>query len=129
MLAGLTPPEYLAAANSETIAFAMVETPAALAALDEILAVEGLDAVFVGPGDLSLTLSEGKGLAPSSDEVQGHAADIAARAKAAGKLAGIFCNTAADAIRAREMGYGYIAYGVDMAMFLDEAARKRAEIG
>src|SRR5690606_23525431 len=47
----LTPQSYLETANRETLAIAMIETRAAQAALDEILAVEGIDGVFVGPSD------------------------------------------------------------------------------
>ena len=129
MLLGRTPAEYLAEANSETLVLAMIETPAALAALDDILAVDGLDGVFVGPGDLSLTLSEGREVAPSSAPVQAHAADIATRTLAAGKVAGIYCNSAADATSAIGMGYRFVAHGSDLAMFAAEASRKRAELG
>ena len=50
-LSGLDGPEYLGAANAMTQAIAMIETRAALAALDDILAVDGVDGVFIGPAD------------------------------------------------------------------------------
>ncbi|WP_417768987.1 HpcH/HpaI aldolase family protein [Stappia sp.] len=128
MLQGMTPPDYLASANAETVALAMIETPAAVEALDEILAVDGLDGIFVGPGDLSLTLSDGKAVTPSSETVQAMAADIAARTRAAGKFAGAFCNTAEDARAARDMGFRFIAHGVEMSLLLDAAAAKLAEL-
>ena len=57
-VAGITDQhEWLATANAATLAFAMIETSAAYAALSEILAVEGLDGVFVGPSDLSIALT------------------------------------------------------------------------
>ena len=55
-LSGLDAPAYLKAANAMTQAIAMIETRAALDALDEILGVEGVDGVFVGPSDLSIAL-------------------------------------------------------------------------
>ena len=58
-LSGLDGPAYLKAANAMTQAIAMIETRAALDALDEILGVEGVDGVFVGPSDLSIALSGG----------------------------------------------------------------------
>ncbi|SDU22966.1 HpcH/HpaI aldolase/citrate lyase family protein [Stappia sp. ES.058] len=122
MLQGVTPADYLERANRETIALAMIETPAALEALDEILAVDGLDGVFVGPGDMSLTLSDGAELNPSSERVQTIAADVAAKAKAAGKLAGIFTNSVEDAKRGKEMGFRFIALGIDMGLFADAAS-------
>jgi 4-hydroxy-2-oxoheptanedioate aldolase len=122
MLQGVTPADYLERSNRETIALAMIETPAALEALDEILAVDGLDGVFVGPGDMSLTLSDGAELNPSSERVQTIAADVAAKARAAGKLAGIFTNSVEDAQRGKDMGFRFIALGIDMGLFLDAAA-------
>ena len=53
-LSGLDAPTYLKAANAMAQAIAMIETRAALDALDDILSVEGLDGVYVGPSDLSM---------------------------------------------------------------------------
>ena len=57
-LSGLDASAYLKAANAMTQAIAMIETRAALDALDDILSVEGLDGVFVGPSDLSIALEQ-----------------------------------------------------------------------
>jgi 4-hydroxy-2-oxoheptanedioate aldolase len=128
MLQGVSPADYLAAANAETVALAMIETPAAVEALDEILAVDGLDGIFVGPGDLSLTLTEGASVTPGSERVQSLAADIAARTRAAGKFAGIFCNSTEDARAARDMGFRFLAHGVEMSLLMDAARAKLAEL-
>eukprot|EP01037_Dinobryon_pediforme_P013659 gene13659-13774_t len=58
-LSGLDPQAYLATANQFQLAIAMIETREALAALDDILGVAGIDGVFVGPADLSIALSYG----------------------------------------------------------------------
>ena len=107
---------YLMSADAETLAFGMIESRSALAALDDILAVKGLDGVFVGPVDLSIALSEGARLDPSGPETQDAAKMIVEAAKAAGKLAGIFCVTAEDVRAAKEMGYPFIAYGIDQVV-------------
>lgn len=104
---------YLMSADAETIGFGMIETREALDALDDILAVKGLDGVLVGPGDLSIALSKGARLDPSGDETQNAAQRIVDAAKKAGKFAGIFCNTADDVKKAKRMGYSFIAYGID----------------
>ena len=59
---GLPPAEYLKQSNQMTMVFAMVETVEALSNLDEIAATPGLDGLFVGPSDLSITLSKGAGI-------------------------------------------------------------------
>lgn len=55
--------DYFEHANDDVICTVMVETREALENLDDILSVEGVDAVFVGPADLSITL----GLKPAAD--------------------------------------------------------------
>jgi 4-hydroxy-2-oxoheptanedioate aldolase len=55
--------DYAERANEEIACIPMIETAQAVASLDEILAVQGIDAVYVGPADLSLTL----GLPPRMD--------------------------------------------------------------
>jgi 4-hydroxy-2-oxoheptanedioate aldolase len=55
--------DYLAKANDEIVVMAMIETKEGLANLDKICATPGLDAVYIGPADLSFAL----GLAPRGD--------------------------------------------------------------
>jgi 4-hydroxy-2-oxoheptanedioate aldolase len=128
-LAGVTPGDYLAAANAGTVAFAMVETRQALDNIDDILAVAGVDGVFIGPSDLSITLTGGK-LAPQSAEVDEAVRHALSRARAAKKFAGIF---AASGERARDfvqLGYDYISVGTDMLMLKAGAAQMhRVSVG
>jgi 4-hydroxy-2-oxoheptanedioate aldolase len=122
MLNQQTPDAYLETANEQTLALAMVETRTSVDALDDILAVPGLDGVFVGPSDLSLALSNGEKLDPNGEETARVCGEIAARAKAAGKIAGIFCIGAEKVEEAIAQGFRLMAHGTDMMMF-DEAAR------
>jgi 4-hydroxy-2-oxoheptanedioate aldolase len=55
--------DYIARANDEVLCIVQVETKESVENLDEILAVPGVDAAYIGPADLSLSL----GLAPASD--------------------------------------------------------------
>jgi 4-hydroxy-2-oxoheptanedioate aldolase len=81
--------DYPEHANDTVVAFAMIETAAALDNLDAILSVEGLDAIYIGPSDLSLAL----GCKPAFDEVEPKVEQainhILERAKAHGLVAGI----------------------------------------
>ena len=90
-LSGLEAPEYLASANAMTQTIAMIETRAALEALDDILGVEGVDGVFIGPSDLSIALSDGQKAEPRGAPLMEAAGRIAARARAHRKYAAMFC--------------------------------------
>lgn len=110
-LSGGTAPDYLAAANGTTLAIAMCETQAALAGLEDLLAVPGLDGILVGPADLSIALT-GR-LDPFGAEVRAAMRDIARRVRAAGRLPCAFAGTPA---RARELiaeGYGMVSVAYD----------------
>ncbi|QBK30959.1 HpcH/HpaI aldolase family protein [Roseitalea porphyridii] len=107
---------YLHSANADTLCFAMIETRAALDALDDILDVDGIDAVFVGPADFSIAWTGGQGVDATLDDMMDAVADVAARAKAKGKLAGIFAVDPAMAPRYAQMGFGLIAAGFDAAI-------------
>ena len=63
-LTGMRTDNYLAWAADNVAVIPMIETAQAVADLDAILAVEGIDAIYVGPADLSLTL----GLPPGNND-------------------------------------------------------------
>jgi 4-hydroxy-2-oxoheptanedioate aldolase len=63
-VAGARKSDYAATANDTIAVIPMIETVAALGHLDDILAVPGVDAVYVGPSDLSLSL----GLPPGNND-------------------------------------------------------------
>ena len=105
--------DYAQHANNTIVAFAMIETAQALDNLDDILSVEGLDAIYIGPSDLSLSL----GCRPVFDDVDPKAAQamdhILARAQAHGVMAGVH-NGRADVARARvAKGFRFVTLGSD----------------
>lgn len=104
---------YLIETNEATLAFAMIETRAAYEALDDILAVDGIDGVFVGPSDFSIAWSNGAEVDAASPAILEPLTEIARRTKAAGKLAGIYAGTATLAKRFAGLGYTYIPLAVD----------------
>lgn len=108
--------DYLKSANGSTLAFAMIETREALALLDEILAVDGIDGVFVGPADFSIAWTNGETFDPRLEDMMGAVGDIASQAKGVGKLAGVFAANPADTPRYVSMGYSFVAVGFDVAV-------------
>jgi 4-hydroxy-2-oxoheptanedioate aldolase len=125
-MSGLSPIDHLKQANQFTLAIAMIETREALADLDAILAVDGIDGVLVGPSDLSITLTNGATVDHGHPEVLKALKLIAERTRAAGKIAMVF---SADGSRAAEMaGLGYHLSSIGTDQLLIRAAA-RAELG
>jgi 4-hydroxy-2-oxoheptanedioate aldolase len=116
------PLQYLASANQTSFTFAMIETVRALETLDAILAVDGIDGVFVGPFDLSVSLSAGRNVAPGDAFVDAPIKHIAARANAVGKVAGIYSPTPERARTFRDFGYRFIAVAGDQGYLTYGAA-------
>lgn len=111
---GLTPPDYLKQANGLVRAIAMVETRESLAALDDILAVDGIDGVFVGPSDLSIALSDGGLVNADHPDVDTALDHVVARCRAHGKAACTFAMTAERARDMRRKGFDLTALGNDV---------------
>lgn len=126
---GLSRDGYLAEANRRTLALAMIETAEALAALDDILAVEGLDGVLIGPNDLSVALSGGVAVDPDHPAVIEALDAIVAAARRAKKPAAIFANTPAFAADYVRRGFPFVCLGPDLAFLQQGAARALAEVG
>lgn len=103
--------EWLLNSNARTLAFAMVETRAALDALDGILEAPGIDGIFVGPSDFSIAWTTGARLDPHLEDMMEAVGAIAARANAAGKSAAIYLNDPKATSRLAAMGYRLFAFG------------------
>ena len=106
--------DYAGAADRETLCIAMIETVTAFDALDDILAVEGIDGVFCGPSDLSISIANAPTPTPFGESSIAEVREIAGRARAANKLACTYCASAEHANLAHGMGYRYIALGGDV---------------
>jgi len=117
-------PSYAKEANGNILAFAMVETAEAMANLEGIAATPGLDGIYVGPADLSLSLSQGR-LAPGFDreepEMVAALKRIAEVCRLHGIRAGLHCGTPDYALKAAGWGYDLTTVGGD-ARFLAAAA-------
>jgi 4-hydroxy-2-oxoheptanedioate aldolase len=114
--------DYLREANTGTLTLAMIETPQALANADAIAATPGIDALFVGPYDLSTSLSAGKAQDINAPEVDKAIDTICAAAIKAGKIPGIYCRDAERALAMNKRGFKFIAVGNDHGLVRDGAA-------
>src|SRR5271157_3723134 len=125
-LSGLEGPAYLGAANAMTQTIAMIETRAALDALDDILGVKGVDGVFIGPSDLSIALSRGQKSEPRGAALMEAAGQVAARARAHGKYAAMYCFDGADARAFAALGFRLCSVASDQTLLRAAAAAELA---
>jgi 4-hydroxy-2-oxoheptanedioate aldolase len=106
---------YLREGNDLTMSFAMIETRAALDNVEAIAAVNGIDALFLGPADLSIALSNGAKLDPMGKEIDEAIVRMLKAAAKAGKLVGAFCPTPARAKEFAARGVRLLAIPGDIA--------------
>jgi 2-keto-3-deoxy-L-rhamnonate aldolase RhmA len=96
-----------------------LETPQALAQLEAIATVDGVDAVFVGPADLSASMGHvGRFTHPAVMQAM---ADAAQRCKQLGKPIGTVGGTPDVVTQYRAMGYDYLAIASDMGLLMSGA--------
>jgi len=107
-------PDYHEHAHEEVCVVVQVETREALAEIEAIAAVGGIDGIFIGPGDLSTAMGHvGK---PGHPEVQAAIHDAITRIRAAGKPAGILTGDEAQARQYIDWGCTFTAVGADIAL-------------
>jgi 4-hydroxy-2-oxoheptanedioate aldolase len=115
---------YAGEANDNMLAFAMIETADGMKNLDAIAATPGLDGLYVGPADLTLSLTQGR-LAPGFDreepEMIAALQTIAAACKKNNIRAALHCGTPDYAARAIGWGFNMTTVGGD-SRFLAAAA-------
>ena len=111
--------DYFDHAEEEICLLVQVETQKGYDNIDAILAVDGVDGVFVGPSDLSAGLGHLGN--PGHPDVQAAIMDINKRCQAAGKPAGILAPVEADAKRYLEAGFMFVAVGADTGLLIKHA--------
>ena len=111
--AALRPGADAFAAAEQALVFAMIETREGLAQCEAMAATEGLDGLFVGPGDLGLSLGFGAGQDRQEPELQGAIARVLAACRAGGKRAAIHAATTQYAAQMARSGFDLVTVWVD----------------
>ncbi|MQB46482.1 aldolase/citrate lyase family protein [Rhizobium sp. ICMP 5592] len=123
-------PNYAGEANDEILGFAMVETKQAMENLDAIAATPGLDGIYVGPADLTFSLTEGR-LAPAFDREEPEMIAALQRIVAACKKnkirAALHCGTPEYAARAIQWGFDMTTVSGDTRLLAAAAAASVAK--
>lgn len=123
-------PDYLRSARDEICLLVQVENRKGLDALDEILKVDGIDGVFIGPSDLAADMGHiGEAGAP---DVKNAVLDGMHKIVASGKAGGILTLDPEMQSACRDAGATFIATDIDVALFArnirDSAERANAKL-
>ena len=108
-------------ANAEACVLIQVETPQAIAQLGDIASVDGVDAIFAGPGDLSAAC--GRIGEIDHADVQAQVRSIAETCRRIGKPCGTVGPNPDMARRFVDDGYSFVAVGSDMGMMMRQASQ------
>lgn len=113
---GLRLAEYVERANEEVLVIPMIETRAGVEAIRDIVALDTVEAIFVGPGDMSASYGhlgqwEGPGIAEKI-------ARVAETARDAGVASGIVARNASEVLARRDEGFGMVALGSDAGLMI-----------
>jgi 4-hydroxy-2-oxoheptanedioate aldolase len=122
--------DYMAGVNERILSFAMIETAEGLSNLEAIAATPGLAGIYVGPNDLTLSVTAGclpSGLDREEPEMQAHLRAIAEACARHGRIAAIHCGTADYAAKAIGWGYRMTTVGGDVRFLSAGAAAAVAD--
>ncbi len=119
---GATASEYYLKADDEILVILQTEHINAVDIADEIYAVPGIDAIFVGPNDLAATMRAPDGTPPSKELMESTLQRILAAAKRNKVPCGLHVTSIADAKRRVAEGWQFIAMGSELKMMLEGAA-------
>ncbi len=117
---------YLAQAHETVAVIAQIETRSGLEAIEEIIAVDGIDALFIGPA--ALAASMGHLGDPRHAEVQASVAAALMAIHRGGKPAGIFALSAEDARAKIADGFDFVSLGTDIGLLTQGAAQLIASV-
>ena len=112
--------QHLDHGDRVTTVIAQIEDPQAIPVVEEIAKVDGIDALFVGRGDLAAAMGESS---PESEPVRAASERVAKAAKAAGKPVMFFVGSLADASAMRALGGTGFVWSSDQGL-MRQAANK-----
>jgi 2-keto-3-deoxy-L-rhamnonate aldolase RhmA len=124
---GLGFKDYLEVANEETMIIPMIETKEAAADIDNILEVDGLEAIFLGPADMSATygfLGEWEGGDTAELNLE-----IREKAAAKGIATGVVGTSRENAKQRQEQGFKMVALGSDAGLLIRSIQETMVALG
>jgi 4-hydroxy-2-oxoheptanedioate aldolase len=123
---GVSVQEYMSTADREILVVVQIETPESVERIEEIVAVPGIDMVFVGPADLSATC--GFPLNTAHPEVERRIAKVGEVARQAGVALGTVARTPEEVRHRRDQGFGFLVVVADSGLLLGAGGEKFSQI-
>lgn len=117
---------FMAEPPAAPLCVVMVESTDAVAAVDDIVAVEGVDAVFVGPSDLALSMGRPTSAQNGEPEYDALLEQVVTAAAKRDLPVGIFCASAGHLHRFRTMGFTYGFIRGEGSLLAESAAAELA---
>ena len=114
--------DYFKRIHHQVLVGVQIETKQAVEEVEQIAAIDGLDYLLIGPADLSAAY--GHFLNPRHEDVEEVVAHVLRVAEAAGKAAGYYCNSGADAKERIDQGFRMVNVASDMGAFLGGLRRQ-----
>jgi 4-hydroxy-2-oxoheptanedioate aldolase len=109
--------EYFKYANENTLVIIHIEGLEGIENLDQILEVEGIDVIFIGPYDLSQSLGIPGDV--NNIKVEEKMREVVNKASAKGKIVGTFVDDIDSANKWKSLGIQYMSYAVDVGIIYD----------
>lgn len=118
--------DYLKRINDEVVVMVAMETPEAAQNIEQIIQVDGVDGIFIGPTDLSVTM--GHFCNPGHPEVQACIREMEEKVlKGSDKFLGTVATSMAQAKELYDRGYSYVAFTGDASAMRTMAAQQMKE--
>lgn len=118
--------QYMQTCNRETLLLPQCETLGCLEHIEEIVALDGVDGILIGPFDLSIAMN--KPAQFTDPQVKQAICRILSACKAAGKLSIIFAGDAQSAKNYFTEGFDSVAIGLDTIVYINAYRRMVAEV-
>ncbi|KAF8837812.1 Phosphoenolpyruvate/pyruvate domain-containing protein [Paxillus ammoniavirescens] len=120
---GITATEYLQSANDRVTVMVQIETKEGVSNVEEIAAVDGIDVLFIGPYDLSLTLGYPTPSPDPHPEVEKVIQQILKAAHSKGKKCAIFCTSGTQSYKRAQEGFDMINVTIDSGAMIESISR------
>lgn len=118
---GATAGDYYRQANDEILVVLQAESPLGIDNAEEIYALPGCDAIFIGPNDLRAQMRSADGTDPTPEEHEAMIQRVIDAGKKVGTPTGLHTQSAEEALRRAEEGMQFLAVGSDLRLMTQNA--------